>query len=161
MHYWVCVWVSLSTTDLIQDLSVTGEELGQVFDELLDALQSSLLHDGSGFLGDGLWDGVSGEILQSSWEVQGCQHPDAQLHITCQFQTSLQVSNHDDKNLNMTPEWCLLCCILIRQNTLILVLSFFWVKPLCPWDQLRSWHLLMDILMLPGNRLRYDKGTQA
>ncbi len=55
MYNSVCMFVS----DLVQDLSVAGQKLGQVFDELLDALQSSLLHDGAGLLSNGLWDRVS------------------------------------------------------------------------------------------------------
>lgn len=51
--------MSARVTDLIQDLSVAGQQLGQVFDELLDALQSSVLHDVPGLLSNGLWDGVS------------------------------------------------------------------------------------------------------
>lgn len=70
----VCVCVS----DLIQDLSVAGQQLGQVFDELLDALQPPLLHDGARLLSNGLWDGVSGQILQGGGQVERRQHPDRQ-----------------------------------------------------------------------------------
>ncbi|TNN85745.1 hypothetical protein EYF80_003992 [Liparis tanakae] len=45
--------------DVAEDLSVAGQKLGQVFDQLLNALQSSQLHDGSGLLGNGLWDRIS------------------------------------------------------------------------------------------------------
>lgn len=68
------------STNLIQDLSVAGQELGQVFDQLLDALQTSLLHDGFSFVSDGLRDGVSGQILQSSRQVEGRQDPDGVEH---------------------------------------------------------------------------------
>lgn len=61
--------VALCSSDLVQNLSVAGQELRQVFDELLDALQSSLLHNGARFLCDGLWDGVSGQILQRCRQV--------------------------------------------------------------------------------------------
>lgn len=47
------------STDLVQDLTVAGQELGQVLDELFDALQTPLLHDGPCLLSDGLRDGVS------------------------------------------------------------------------------------------------------
>lgn len=62
--------VSFCSSDLIQDLSVTGQELRQLFDELLDALQSSLLHNGACLLCDRLWDRVSGQILQCCRQVQ-------------------------------------------------------------------------------------------
>lgn len=70
---------------LVQDLSVAGQKLWQVSDQLLDALQSSLLHDGPCLFSNGLWDRVSRQIFQSSWQVQGRQHPDGQLQIICQL----------------------------------------------------------------------------
>lgn len=71
--------------DLIQNLSVAGQELRQVPDELLNALQASLLHDGPRLLSNGLRNGITRQILQSSWQVQGCQHPDGELHIIHQL----------------------------------------------------------------------------
>lgn len=62
--------VASCSSDLVQDLSVPGQELRQVFDELLDALQASLLHNGARFLCDRLWDGVSGQVLQCCWQVE-------------------------------------------------------------------------------------------
>lgn len=68
--YWdIYNLVGSCSSDLIQDLPVTSQELRQVFDELLDALQSSLLHDGARLLGYRLWDRVSGQILQRCWQV--------------------------------------------------------------------------------------------
>lgn len=60
---------AFGSSDLIQDLSVTGQELRQVFDELLDALQSTLLHNGACLLCNRLWDRVSGQILQCCRQV--------------------------------------------------------------------------------------------
>lgn len=61
-------------SDLIQNLSVAGQQLGQVFNELLDALQPPLLHNGARLLSDGLWDGVSGQIFQGGGQVERRQH---------------------------------------------------------------------------------------
>lgn len=63
-------------SDLIQDLSVAGQQLGQVFNELLDALQPPLLDDGARLLSNGLWNGVSRQILQGGGQVERRQHPD-------------------------------------------------------------------------------------
>lgn len=65
-------------SDLVQDLSVSGQQLGQVFNELLDALQPALLHNGARLLSNGLWNGVSGQIFQGGGQVERRQHPDGE-----------------------------------------------------------------------------------
>lgn len=73
---------------LVQDLPVARQQLGQVSDQLLDALQAALLHDGARLLSDGLWDGVSGQVLQGGRQVQRGQDPDGRQHVSCQSSTS-------------------------------------------------------------------------
>lgn len=108
-------------SDLIQDLSVAGQELRQVSDQLLNALQSTQLHDGPGLLSNGLWDRISWQVLQSGRQVEGRQHPDGKFQRIC-IKVFLQTSTRARYSFSKKK----LKLVSMCHRTLIQVLLLRW-----------------------------------